>query len=91
MNKKKKIQGAAMKPARGKLSLLRSVQNQHPLDAVNRRKTDVQWTSFDLDRLTGLRSVLPSKTENKKYNIRRIILCQKMEKDVQEIHIHSHR
>lgn len=29
--------------------------------------------------------------KTKKYNIRRIILCQKMEKDVQEIHIHSHR
>lgn len=45
-----------------------------------------------LDRLTELRSVLPTKAENKKkYNIRRIILCQKMEKDAQEIHIHSHR
>lgn len=44
-----------------------------------------------LDRLTEPRSVLPPKVENKKYNIRRIILCQKMEKDVQEIHIHSHR
>lgn len=79
--KEKKIQGAALKPARGKLSSLRS----------GRRKTDVHWTSCDLDRLTELRSVLPPKAENKKYNIRRIILCQKMEKDAQEIHIHSHR
>lgn len=58
--KEKKIQGAVLKPARGKLSSLR----------FGRRKTDVHWTSCDLDRLTELCSVLPPKAENKKYNIK---------------------
>ena len=62
--KEKKIQGAALKPARGKRP----------------------WTGLQ-DFVLFYRQ----RRKIKKYNIRRIILCQKMEKDAQEIHIHSHR
>ena len=80
--KKKKDSGRCPETRQGQavFAPLRSSQNWRPLD-VMRPGPDYR-TSFCFAAEGG---------KQKKYNIRRIMLCQKMEKDAQEIHIHSHR